>query len=101
MANVIYAKTSPYYSTPQTSNYLDIMALRDIPSSGNDPLFIVTSQYKHRPDLLAFDLYQDQNLWWVFAMRNKDVIRDPIYDMIPGVQIYLPQSNTIKKALGV
>jgi Base plate wedge protein 53 len=101
MANITYAKTSPYFNTPQTSNYLDVMTLRDISPVANDTLFIVTSQYKHRPDLLAFDLYQDATLWWVFAMRNKDIIRDPIYDMIPGVQIYLPQASTIKKALGV
>jgi hypothetical protein len=77
------------------------MSLRDIPATKDDVQFVLTSQYKHRPDLLAFDLYKDPNLWWVFAMRNKDVIRDPIYDMIPGVIIYLPQYTTLKTALGV
>ena len=101
MASVTYAKTSPYFNTPVNNNYLDVMSLRDIPNIASDPLFVLTSQYKHRPDLLAFDLYQDAGLWWVFAMRNKDIIRDPVYDMIPGVQIYLPQRQTLNKALGL
>lgn len=101
MANITYSKNSPYFTTPQTNNYLDVMTMRDIPSLTNDTLFVLTSQYKHRPDLLAFDLYQDPGLWWVFAMRNKDIIRDPIYDMIPGIKIYLPQSQTIRRVLGL
>jgi len=50
---------------------------------------------------LAFDIYQNEQLWWVFAMRNKDIIRDPIYDMLPGVKIFIPQLTTINKALGL
>ena len=101
MAKVSYSKSSPYFTTPQTNNYLDIMSIRDIPSSVGDTLFLLTSQYKHRPDLLAYDLYQDANLWWVFAMRNKDIIRDPVYDMIPGVKIYLPQRQILNRLLGI
>jgi hypothetical protein len=101
MTNPAYSKSSPYFNTPQKSNYLDIMNIRDIPSLKNDTQFTVTSQYKHRPDLLAFDIYQNEQLWWVFAMRNKDVIRDPIYDMIPGIKIFIPQLTTINKSLGL
>lgn len=96
-----YAKTSPYYITDQSKGYLDVAKFNSIPALMNDVSWEVTPQYKHRPDLLAFDLYQDAGLWWVFAARNKDVIRDPVYDMIPGQKIYLPQTNTIKKALGL
>jgi hypothetical protein len=101
MASVTYAKTSPYYTTSQINNYLDVMSIRDIPALKNDTVFVLTSQYKHRPDLLAFDIYRNEKLWWVFAMRNKDVIRDPVYDMIPGVKIFIPQLTTINNALGL
>jgi hypothetical protein len=30
-----------------------------------------------------------------------DVIKDPIYDMIAGTEIYLPQDSKLKKLLGV
>ena len=101
MSKAIYSKSSPYFKTDQKSNYLDIMNIRDIPSLKNDTQITLTSQYKHRPDLLAFDIYQNEQLWWVFAMRNKDIIRDPIYDMIPGIKIFIPQLTTINRTLGL
>jgi hypothetical protein len=36
----------------------------------------------------------------VFAVRNKDIIKDPVYDFIPGQVIHLPQLDSIKKAIG-
>jgi hypothetical protein len=96
-----YSKTSPYYSTEQTVGYLDILKLRSIPSQKDDILFTVTAQYKNRPDLLAYDLYNDTNLWWVFAVRNRNIIKDPTFDLIPGIQIYLPKLETIRSSLGL
>jgi hypothetical protein len=92
-----YSKTSPYFKTDLVNNHLDIIDFRDIPISTDDVLYIVNPTYSLRPDLLAFDIYGDSNLWWVFAVRNKDVIQDPIYDLIAGQRIYLPSVNTLKK----
>ena len=64
-------------------------------------LYEVEAQYTHRPDLLAYDLYGSAKLWWVFAQRNMDTIKDPVYDLIPGVQIYLPKGQALKTLLGV
>ena len=58
----VYSKTSPYYTTNQTESYLDVMTLRTLPSQKDDILFTVTAQYENRPDLLAYDLYNDVNL---------------------------------------
>jgi hypothetical protein len=97
----IYNKTSPYYKTSTENGYLDIMEFRDIPAERDDVSFTVTKNYEYRPDLLAYDLYGDVNLWWVFSMRNKNLIKDPIYDLESGLQIYLPKLTTIKSALGI
>lgn len=97
----MYSKTSPYFSTNVTGSYLDLLSLRDIPSQSDDILFTVTQQYANRPDLLAYDLYSDATLWWVFAVRNKSVIKDPVFDMIPGQRIYLPKLSTINSVLGL
>lgn len=97
----MYSKTSPYYSTINNGSYLELLNLRDIPNQLDDILFTVTQQYTHRPDLLAYDLYNDVNLWWVFAVRNKNVIRDPVYDLVAGQKIYLPKISTINSALGL
>jgi len=97
----MYSKTSPYYTTLIDNGYLDVMSFRDIPYQSDDILFEVTATYENRPDLLAYDLYQDSNLWWVFAMRNKTVIKDPVYDLVAGVKIYLPKKSTLVSVLGI
>lgn len=97
----IYNGTSPYYTTDVSNGYLDIINFRDIPSQTDDILFEVTKTYEYRPDLLAYDLYSDVNLWWVFAVRNKSIFKDPVFDLTAGTKIYLPKITTIKTALGI
>jgi hypothetical protein len=82
------------------NGYLDVLTFVDIPSNVSDIQFSITSLYMHRPDLLAYDIYGDSQLWWVFAVRNKDVIRDPVYDFVPGQVIYIPQLEAIRTAMG-
>jgi len=53
-----------------------------------------------RPDLLAADLYGDANLWWVFAVRNPNIIQDPVFDFTAGTIIYVPSMVTLTTALG-
>ena len=96
-----YSKTSPYFTTQISNGYLDTMAFRDVPNERDDILFEVTSTYENRPDLLAYDLYQDARLWWVFSMRNKRLLKDPVYDLKAGVKIYLPKLSTLKRSLGL
>jgi hypothetical protein len=96
-----YNSFSPYYTTSLVNGYLDVMTFRDIPGQTDDTLFEIVSTYEFRPDLLAHDLYQETKLWWVFAMRNKEILKDPIYDMTAGTKIYLPKLSVIKRVLGV
>jgi hypothetical protein len=97
----MYNKLSPYYTTTDQDGYLDVINFRDIPAETDDILFEVTKNYENRPDLLAYDLYGDVNLWWVFVVRNKTAIKDPIFDLVAGTKIYLPKLSTIKSALGI
>jgi len=34
-------------------------------------------------------------LWWVFALRNPDVIKDPIRDFKTGVVIIVPPLSAV------
>jgi len=95
-----YNKLSPYYRTNQATGYLDMITWRDIPPQPDDKMISIDTVYMHRPDLLANDLYQNSELWWVFAVRNPDVIKDPVYDFVPGQQIYIPQLPFLKSTLG-
>lgn len=96
-----YKKNSPYYNTVIKNGYLDVINFRDIPVEKNDMVFEITQTYQYRPDLLAFDLYKDVGLWWVFSVRNKSVLKDPVFDFTAGTKIYLPKLSTIKTTLGV
>lgn len=96
-----YSNTSPYYATRTVQNYLDVLSIRPVSASASDILYTIQSQYAHRPDLLAHDLYGSSNLWWVFTQRNLDTIQDPILDFVPGTKIYLPKKSELTKALGL
>jgi hypothetical protein len=99
MAN--YAKTSPWADTNQNNFYLDLLEIRPVPSEPDDFRYVIENQYRHRPDLLAYDVYGNAKLWWVFVQRNMTVIKDPIYDFEPGTVIYLPKKTNLEKFLGV
>ena len=99
MAN--YNKSSPWSNTTQNSLYLELLNIRPVPAEDDDYRYVIENQYKHRPDLLAYDLYGDTKLWWVFVQRNMSVIKDPIYDFEPGTVIYLPKKSNLEKFLGV
>lgn len=96
-----YKNTSPWYNTNITKNYLDVLAIRPVSSETDDFLYTIESQYTYRPDLLAFDLYGDAALWWVFIQRNLDVLQDPIFDFVPGKKIYISKNSSLKTALGL
>lgn len=99
MAN--YSAASPYYETGYTQFYLDIMVNRPLPRQADDELYKINETYQYRPDLLAFDLYGDSQLWWVFYQRNPNSLTAPPWDFRAGVEIYLPKISTIRAALGL
>jgi hypothetical protein len=97
----IYNHTSPWASTPITQNYLNTFQIRPVSAQADDAIYTIEPQYSYRPDLLAYDLYGDSKLWWVFIQRNMDILEDPIFDFIPGTQIYLSQKASLFKVLGL
>jgi hypothetical protein len=76
------------------------MVNRPVPKLPDDVLFQLNLTYQYRPDLLAFDLYGDSRLWWVFYQRNPNTLMAPPLDFAAGVAIYLPKLSTLKSALG-
>jgi len=92
--------SSPYKNTQFTlSGALGMLNIRPVPAYRDDQLYEIEPQYNHRPDLLAYDLYRDNRLWWVFGQRNLDIIEDFVYDIKTGTKIYIPQPDKIKTML--
>ena len=100
MPSKFYANTSPYYKTPVYENFMGYYQKRNIPADVNDITYEIEPQYANRPDLLSYDLYGRAKLWWVFAMRNIDSLKDPVFDFVPGLKIKLPQKPTIDAVIG-
>jgi hypothetical protein len=97
-----YPITSPYFfGDIVNEQYLDVMINRSIQSNPTDIYWEITPTYDLRPDLLAYDLYQDGRLWWVFAQRNPNTLIDPLFSFVPGVKIFLPTMDSIKSSLGL
>lgn len=96
-----YTNSSPWASTNQNNMYLELLHIRPVPAEADDFKYVIETQYKHRPDLLAYDLYGNPKLWWVFVQRNLSVIKDPIYDFEPGTVIYIPKQINLQKFLGI
>jgi hypothetical protein len=96
-----YTASSPWFSTPIRKTYLDIWVPRTIPARDDDFEYTILPQYNYRPDLLAYDVYGNPKLWWVFAQRNKDILIDPIFDFRVGTTIKLPRKSSLLSALGV
>ena len=102
MSSSIYPPTSPYYGTDIVNgNFLDVMKNRPIPSLPSDMYWEITPVYNLRPDLLAYDLYADSRLWWIFGSRNPNRLADPFFDFLTGVGIYIPKLDALKSALGL
>jgi hypothetical protein len=96
-----YNNSSPWHTTPQNNFYMELMDIRPIPAEADDFKYTIEGQYKNRPDLLAYDLYGNPKLWWVFVQRNMGVLKDPIYDFTPGTTIYIPKKSNLEKFLGI
>ena len=95
-----YSQKSSYSDTPANDYYLDLMVNRPIPKIGTDKVYQINETYNMRPDLLAYDLYDDSELWWVFAQRNPDTLKNPLIDFSTGTYIFLPELETLRNTLG-
>ena len=95
-----YDATSPYFLTPYTQFFFDVMVNRPVPKQSDDIRFTINTTYQYRPDLLAYDLYGTGSLWWVFYQRNPNTLTAPPLDFVTGTEIYLPKSDTLKSNLG-
>lgn len=94
-----YSKNSFLANAPTMSFYtgLNFKNLPAIGPSIADTTVTLTEKYNMRPDLLANDLYNNVEFWWVFTLRNLEILKDPINDFKAGLVIKAPSPETIEK----
>lgn len=100
MPVIKYPSTSPYAVTPQASWRIGLYRHRPIPPDPSDTNYPVPAKYHNRPDRLANDLYGTDDYWWVFQVRNINLIRDAFFDLKAGMTIVVPSPEHLRKVLG-
>jgi hypothetical protein len=90
-----YKNTSHLRKTPITNGYTELYNPAVIPDFNNSSVFEITQKYDKRPDILAYDLYNEPKFWWLFAVYNKNSIVDPINDFTIGKRINVPNRNIV------
>lgn len=83
-------ESSQYLATPIKDWYLDLWVPRVVPASDFDRIIIIPPEFDQRPDLLSQQEYGTPRLWWVFCIRNPDLMADPINDFVSGLEIFVP-----------
>jgi hypothetical protein len=87
-----YKENSNYFNTQLNRKYLETYAptLTRETLSRETRSMTVESKYDRRPDLLAYDLYGNANLWWVIVHYNREALKDPLNDFRSGIEIVVP-----------
>ena len=96
-----YSNTSPYATTSTFGDILDVWTPRAISSSKIDQEYVIPPDMNFRPDKLAYKIYGTVDLWWVFAVRNPNTLKDPVFDFKTGVSIFIPPKATVMTNLGI
>ena len=71
-------------------NYYTNLKYPEIPLSVNDLYIITTSG--DRLDSLAYEFFNDTDLWWVITTANPDIIRRDSFSLKPGLEIRIPNN---------
>lgn len=100
MARVTYPGSSPYAATPQSSWHIGRFVFRPIPAATDDRVFTLDLRHEGYPEILADELYNKPELWWVFCVRNPSLRYDPVYGLKAGKTIMVPSPRHIA-ALGL
>ena len=97
----MYNNRSYLRQTPIRNFYLDVSTLPYVDDQkGNN--VIVPPECENRIDLFSYQQFGTSRLWWVIALANADLIRDPIWDFKSGMSVFVPNdSSFIENLSGV
>jgi len=95
MANQIsYHPKSYLHNTEFNKFYLDVAKLPDLTDVGGTYI-TVPPECENRPDLLSYQQYGTSRLWWVIALANADLIKDPLWDLKSGMRLFIPSKSIL------
>ena len=98
MAKVLYDQKSFLANTPFNKFYLDKARLASITDAVGNQV-VVPPECEHRIDLFSYQQYGSSRLWWVIALANADLIKDPIWDFKSGMTLLVPDRALLDEQL--
>ena len=80
------------------SFYLDVAKL-PILSTSTGNMVVVPPECEHRIDLFSYQQYGSSRYWWLIALANADIIKDPIWDFTAGLTVIVPRDSVLLEKL--
>jgi hypothetical protein len=87
-----YGEKSFLKNTEFRTFFLDVAKLPKIPLVNGDRIQ-VPPECENRIDLFSYQQYGSSRLWWVIALANADIIRDPTWDFKAGMVVFVPRDE--------
>ncbi len=78
------------YKTTSDKPYYKGKIYPDIPFTDTDDYVITT--IGDRLDTLAYQYYQDSELWWIISIANNHITNGSLFPK-PGIQLRIPTTN--------
>jgi hypothetical protein len=94
----MYGERSFLRQTSINNFYLDVSKLPIINYTKGDYV-IVPPECENRIDLFSYQQFGTSRLWWIIALANADVIRDPIWDFKSGMEVFIPRDSSLLEKL--
>lgn len=60
----------------------------------------VPPECENRIDLFSYQQYGSSRLWWVIALANADIIKDPTWDFKAGMVVFVPRDANLTSSTG-
>ena len=96
-----FTNSSPYASTQIVDDqYPDTLTIRPIPAQPDDVLYKVEPNTIIDRTCWLMIFTATKNYGGCLPQRNMDKISDPVYDLIPGLEIFIPRTRS-RDTLGV
>ena len=78
----------------------DKLAINQLKEADIDATYyIIPDKFQYRPDLIAFEQYNNNRYWWVIFEYNE--LDHPLKDFYTGRQIMIPPLEDVTAFLGV
>lgn len=100
-ASGLYTNKSFLRNTGYRRFFLDVSKLPKIDQTRGEYIE-VPMECENRIDLFSYQQYGSSRLWWIIALANADMIKDPIWDFKSGMIVFVPQDqDLLEKVAGV